>query len=330
MNQQIPNTFGITAYASQLLCYRSVEELQTFIREGRLYTPLLQVGAGSNLLFTKDYEGTVLHSEIRYIRVQEEDEQQVILAVGSGICWDELVAYTVEQGWQGIENLSLIPGDVGSAAVQNIGAYGAEVANVICSVHGVDLLTGQPHAWSREECDYSYRYSLFKQPEMKHYALTEVVIRLSKQGEPNLSYRGLSEQLARSGSPCTLQAVRQAVIDLRRSKLPDPAELGNAGSFFTNPIVPAEQANVLQQRYPQLPAYPTADGRVKLSAGWLIEQAGWKGRAIGDAAVYEKQALVLVNRGNATGADIYHLSEEIIRSVEEKFGVHLVREVNVF
>ena len=330
MKHQIPNTFGITVYASQWLSYHSVEELQSFISEGQLQAPWLHVGAGSNLLFTKDFEGTVLHSEIRYIRVREENDQYVILAVGAGVCWDELVEYSVNRGWQGIENLSLIPGEVGSAAVQNIGAYGAEVADVICSVHGVDLLTGELQTWSSEECNYSYRHSLFKQPEMKHYALTEVVIRLSKRGTPNLSYRGLSEQLARNGATNSLENVRQAVIDLRRFKLPDPSELGNAGSFFTNPMVPAQQAESLKQRYPQLPVYPTADGRVKLSAGWLIEQCGWKERSLGDAAVYEKQALVLINRGNATGADIYHLSEEIIRSVEEKFGVHLVREVNVF
>lgn len=330
MKQQIPNTFGITVYANQLLHYRSVEELQSLIQNKQLKAPLLHIGAGSNLLFTRDFEGTVLHSEICFIRVLEEDEEQVLLSVGAGICWDELVEYAVCHGWQGIENLSLIPGEVGSAAVQNIGAYGAEVADVIYRVHGVDLLTGKLQSWSREECCYSYRHSLFKQPEMKRFALTEVEIRLSKRGTPNLSYRGLAEQLARQAAPCTLQAVRQAVIDLRRSKLPDPAELGNAGSFFTNPMVPPLQAEELKQRYPQLPTYPAEGGNVKLSAGWLIEQCGWKQRSMGDAAVYEKQALVLINRGNATGADIYHLSEEIIRSVEEKFGVHLVREVNVF
>ncbi len=330
MKHQIPNTFGIQVYANQWLSYHSVEELQLFISEGQLKAPWLHIGAGSNLLFTKDYEGTVLHSEIRYIHRKEEDDRQVMLAVGAGVCWDELVEYAVNHGWQGIENLSLIPGEVGSAAVQNIGAYGAEVADVIYSVHGVDLYTGQVQSWSREECNYSYRHSLFKQPGMKHFALTEVVIRLSKSGIPNLSYRGLAEQLARSSSPCTLLTVRQAVIDLRRSKLPDPAELGNAGSFFTNPFVPSAQAEALKLRYPLLPVYPTADGRVKLSAGWLIEQCGWKERSMGDAAVYEKQALVLINRGHATGADIYHLSEEIIRSVEERYGVHLVREVNVF
>lgn len=330
MRHQIPNTFGIQVYATQWLSYRSVEELQSFIAEGRIKAPWLHIGAGSNLLFTKDFEGTVLHSEIRYLRVREEDEQHVLLAVGAGTCWDELVDYCVNHGWQGIENLSLIPGEVGSAAVQNIGAYGVEVADVISSVNGVDLYTGQQLTWGREECNYSYRHSLFKQPEMKHYALTEVLIRLSKNGTPNLSYRGLSEQLARNGATNSLKDVRQAVIDLRRSKLPDPAQLGNAGSFFTNPMVSAQQAEWLKQCYPQLPIYPTADGRVKLSAGWLIEQCGWKERSVGDAAVYEKQALVLINRGNATGADIYHLSEEIIRSVEEKFSVHLVREVNVF
>lgn len=330
MKQQIPNTFGIKVYANQLLHYRSVEELQTLIQHKQLTAPLLHIGAGSNLLFTRDFEGTVLHSEIRFICVKEEDEEQVLLRVGAGICWDELVEYAVAHGWQGIENLSLIPGEVGSAAVQNIGAYGAEVADVIYRVHGVDLQTGELRCWNRSECRYSYRYSLFKQPEMKRFALTEVEMRLSKRGTPNLSYRGLAEQLARNAAPCTLQAVRQAVIDLRRSKLPDPAELGNAGSFFTNPMVSPQQAEALKQRYPQLPVYPAEGGNMKLSAGWLIEQCGWKQRGIGDAAVYEKQALVLINRGNATGADIYHLSEEIIRSVEEKFGVHLVREVNVF
>lgn len=327
---QIPNTFGIQASARQLFSYSSVEELQTLIREQRFTLPILHVGAGSNLLFTKDYEGTVLHSEIRYIRVKEEDVRQVIVAVGAGVCWDDFVAYGVEHGWQGAENLSLIPGEVGSAAVQNIGAYGVEVADLILSVSGVDLRSGELCQWQREACGYAYRYSIFKQPEMKHYAVTEVVFRLSKEVKPSLSYQGLADAVARSGAPCTLQTIRQAVIDLRQSKLPDPELLGNAGSFFTNPVVSQQQAEALRSSYPQMPAFPTADGRVKLSGGWLIEQCGWKGRALGDAAVYEKQALVLVNKGRATGEEIFRLSEEIIRSVKEKFGVTLSREVNVF
>lgn len=327
---QIPNTWGIDVYARHFFSYHSVEELQARVAGGGMQPPLLHVGAGSNLLFTKDYEGTILHSEIRYIRLKAEDETHVTLAVGAGTCWDDLVAYCVSHGWQGIENLSLIPGEVGSAAVQNIGAYGVELADVLSSVEGVDLLTGHRHRWSRQECAYGYRDSLFKRPDMKHYALTEVCLRLCKGGTPCLSYRGLADALARSGQPCTLQAVRQAVIDLRRSKLPDPAKLGNAGSFFTNPVVPAAQAEALRQEYPDMPAFPAADGRVKLSGGWLIEQCGWKGRAVGDAAVYEKQALVLVNKGHATGEEIYRLSEEIVRSVEARFGIRLFREVNVF
>lgn len=327
--KQIPNTFGIEVYARHFFSYRSVEELRTWVTENPKQTPLLHIGAGSNLLFTKDYEGTVLHSEIRYIHLEEEDDTYVTLAVGAGTCWDDLVAYCVSRGWQGVENLSLIPGEVGSAAVQNIGAYGVEIADVLCWVEGVDLWTGDVHRWSREACAYGYRNSLFKQPDMKHYALTEVCLRLCKGGVPCLSYQGLAAELARSGLPPTLQAVRQAVINLRRSKLPDPSHMGNAGSFFTNPVVSKARGEELRRSYPDMPTFPTADGQVKLSGGWLIEQCGWKGRAVGDAAVYEKQALVLVNRGHATGEDIYRLSEEIIQSVEDKFGVRLSREVNV-
>ena len=327
--KQIPNTFGIEVYARHFFSYRSVEELQAWISQRDVSTPFLHIGAGSNLLFTQDYEGTVLHSDIRYIHLREESDTHVLLAVGAGTCWDDLVAHCVAHGWQGVENLSLIPGEVGSAAVQNIGAYGVEIADVLCSVSGIDLLSGQLRQWSRPECDYAYRHSLFKLPAMKRYALTEVVLRLRKQGSPCLTYQGLADAVARRGGPCTLQTIREAVIDLRRSKLPDPALLGNAGSFFTNPLVPAAQADALRRTYPDMPLFPAADGQVKLSGGWLIEQCGWKGRGIGDAAVYEKQALVLVNRGKATGEELYRLSEQIVRSVEEKFGITLSREVNI-
>lgn len=328
--KQIPNTFGIEVYAHQFLSYQSVEALQALIASHQLHTPLLHVGAGSNLLFTRNYEGTVLHSDIRYIRIKEEDSTHVTLAVGAGTCWDDLVAYCVSHQWQGIENLSLIPGEVGSAAVQNIGAYGVEVADVLCAITGVNLHNGNLHHWRQEECAYAYRDSIFKRPDMKHYALTEVILRLRKEGSPCLSYQGLSEALARSGLPCTLQTVRQVIIDLRRAKLPDPSILGNAGSFFTNPIVSAARAEELRLSYPDMPYFPTSDGNIKLSGGWLIAQCGWKGRSIGDAAVYDKQALVLVNKGKATGEEIFRLSEQIIHSVEEKFGIRLSREVNVY
>lgn len=323
------NTFGIDRRAARFIEYDSADDLRALIGRGALRTPFLHIGAGSNLLLVGDVDATVLHSTIRYVEVAEESEEEVRLRVGAGTCWDDLVQECVERGWYGAENLSLIPGETGSAAVQNIGAYGVEVKDLIEEVCCIDALSGEERIFPQAECRYDYRDSLFKRPEMKRFIVTEVRLRLGRQPRYQLSYRGLADELQRLALPVSLAGVRQAVISLRRSKLPDLRQLGNAGSFFTNPVVTEAQLSSLRLRHPDLPAFPHKPGLAKLSAAWLIQACGWKGRSRGDAAVYERQALVLVNRGHASGRDIYDLSEEIICSVRERFGVQLEREVNV-
>lgn len=321
------NTFGIEQITKQFIEYSSVDELKELISTNTIAQPFLHIGAGSNLLFIDDYQGTLLHSAICYITPSQETENEVLVNVGAGTCWDDFVAHCVEQGWYGVENLSLIPGEVGSAAVQNIGAYGVEVKDLLVSLKAVHLLTGEERLFTNSDCQYDYRFSCFKQPEMKVWAVVEVNFKLSKQPTFNLSYKGLINELG--DEPYTLKRIRKAVVDLRNSKLPDYKVFGNAGSFFTNPVVSKEKLDELLQRYPDMPYFPFKADKVKLSGGWLIQTCGWKGRAWGGAAVYEKQALVLINKGNATGRDVFELSEQIINDVWAQFGVKLHREVNV-
>ncbi|MGN0047706.1 MAG: UDP-N-acetylmuramate dehydrogenase [Bacteroides sp.] len=325
--QKIANTFGIEAMANRLLEYASEEELLRLIRSGAVTEPYLHVGAGSNLLFTKDYEGTVLHSRIQGIEVIRQDDDSVDVRVGAGVCWDGFVDYCVEQGWYGAENLSLIPGEVGASAVQNIGAYGVEAKDLILAVEAVSR-EGEQRLFSVGECAYAYRDSLFKRPDMKRWFITRVHYRLSRCERFTLDYGAIRQTLA-SFPSVTLKHVRQAIISIRRAKLPDPAQLGNAGSFFMNPIVARETFDPLLKQYPSMPHYLLEDGRVKIPAGWLIEQCGWKGRSLGRAAVYDKQALVLVNLGGATGTDIVALSDAVCRDVYRKFGISIHPEVNL-
>ena len=315
------NTFGIAALTYCFAQYSSVRELQDFISTRHTDEPLFHLGGGSNVLFLADYPGTILHSCIHSVSIDGN-----LVRAGSGIVWDNLVALTLSKGLYGLENLSFIPGEVGASAVQNIGAYGSEVANFIEAVEAVDLTTGEQLTFAAADCHYAYRRSRFKEEWKGRYAVTHVVYRLSPVFEPNLTYaplRPLADEPA-----LTAGQVRQAVGDIRRSRLPDPAQLGNAGSFFTNPIVPTDQAEELLARYPQMPCFSTADGRSKLSAAWLIDQAGWRGRSLGRAAVYEKQPLVLVNLGGATGSDLSRLAQAIIADVEARFGIVLTPEVN--
>lgn len=323
------NTFGIEAKADEYYEYETEEELQSLIRDGRLGSPLLHIGAGSNLLFTKDFAGTVLHSGIRGREIVEEDAETVLLRVGAGETWDELVEWTVQQGWSGAENLSLIPGEVGASAVQNIGAYGVEAKDLIVRVETVNLSTGERRVFEQEACEYAYRSSVFKHSLRGQYAVTRVVYRLQKVFTPHLDYGRIRESLPAEIGEITPAAVREVIINTRRHKLPDPQELGNAGSFFVNPMVDGSVFNLLQKAYPDMPHYAMADGRVKIPAGWLIEQCGWKGRKLGSAGVYARQALVLVNHGGATGQDILRLCETIRQSVLQKFGIDIHPEVNV-
>ena len=304
-----------------------MEELKTLIEQGAVTTPFLHIGGGSNLLFTKDYDGLILHSRIGGIEVTAEDSQTVSLRVGAGVVWDDFVACCVEHGWYGAENLSLIPGEVGASAVQNIGAYGVEVKDLITAVETVNV-QGYGRVYSVEECEYAYRSSIFKRPENKSVFVTYVRFRLSKEERYTLDYGTIRQELAKYPAP-TLPIVRKVIIEIRESKLPDPKVMGNAGSFFMNPIVAKEKLEALQRDYPRIPYYELPDGRVKIPAGWMIDQCGWKGKSLGPAAVHDKQALVLVNRGGAKGSDIVALSDAVRASVRDKFGIDIHPEVNV-
>lgn len=329
------NTFGIEARAKVLFIYDSEESLLealTHIHTTYAQLPLLHIGDGSNLLFLNDYEGVVLKSQIKGINVIRETDDEIFVEVGAGETCDEFIDYAIQQGWYGMENLSLIPSQIGAAAVQNIGAYGVEVCDVIEEVKSICLADGKEHAWQAKDCRYGYRESIFKEELWCRYAITHVTFRLNKIFTPKLQYGGLVRAIEDAGlSEETLSAkeLRDVIINIRRTKLPDPAEQGNAGSFFKNPIVSALKAEALQKEFPGMPSYPAQEGKVKLAAGWLIEQAGWKGKSLGAAAVHDRQALVLVNKGGATGQDIYRLCQAVRNAVSERFGIMLETEVNL-
>lgn len=325
------NTFGISAKAAKFVKIESVEEAQDFFANPPK-EEILILGGGSNILLKNDFEGVVVYNEIKGIKVESEDSEMVMIRANAGENWHEFVMHCIEKGYAGIENLSLIPGKVGASPMQNIGAYGVEVKEVIESVEAVSTIDGSLRVFSNNECEFDYRSSIFKTRLKGKYFITSVNFRLQKTPSFKTSYGAIQEQLAKMGiaeSALTIKAVSDAVIAIRQSKLPDPKEIGNSGSFFKNPIVPTAKYEELKAKHENMPAYPSADGQMKLAAGWLIEQAGWKGFREGDYGVHQKQALVLVNYGNATGEEIYYLSERIIRSVEEKFGVLLEREVNI-
>ena len=323
--RKIPNTFGIDVTAARFLEYGSEDELRGLIAAGQVVAPWLHIGGGSNLLFIKDYEGTVLHSRIGGLEVTSEDEEHVSVRVGAGVVWDDFVAYCVERHWYGAENLSLIPGEVGASAVQNIGAYGVEVKDLITSVETINMAR-EKRIYGVDECGYSYRKSLFKQPEMKTVFVTYVNFCLGKREHYTLDYGTIRQELEKY-PVLNLEILRRVIIDIRQSKLPDPKVLGNAGSFFMNPIVPRRQFESLQREYPDMPHYDVDAGRVKIPAAWMIDRCGWKGKALGPAAVHGRQALVLGNSGGATGADIVALSDAVRASVREKFGIDIHPEV---
>lgn len=307
--------------------YGSVEEAQAVV--GMLTEtdrPLLILGGGSNLLLTGDYDGTVLHSGIRFL----EQTDECHIRCGSGYVWDDVVAYCVANGLYGAENLSVIPGEVGASAVQNIGAYGVEAKDLIDSVEAVEIETGRICRFMNAECAYSYRQSKFKHAWRDRFLITAVTYKLSKAYAPKLDYGNIRAALAAKGigNPTAMQ-LRETIIEIRNAKLPDPKVLGNAGSFFMNPVVPTQKYNELAQQYEGMPHYTIDSEHEKIPAGWLIEQCGWKGKALGRAAVHDKQALVLVNRGGATGSEVVHLCETIQHDVRQKFGIDINPEVNI-
>ena len=318
------NTFGIEARCTRFLEYCTVDEARdvaAILRETE--DPYIIIGGGSNLLLTRDFEGVVVHSALMGV-----DIDGCRMTCGSGMEWDRIVAMAVEHGLYGAENLSLIPGDVGASAVQNIGAYGVEAADYIVAVHCISLQDGSERLFSNAECNYSYRHSIFKEPGTKgHYAVVSVDYKLNKTFVPRLEYGGIRRAL-QPHTTLTAQTLRETIIEIRRQKLPDPQVLGNAGSFFMNPIISKEQFSALQQRYPDIPSYIVDEDHIKVPAGWMIEQCGWKGRSLGQAAVHDRQALVLVNKGGATGADIVNLCETVRAAVQETFGIKISPEVN--
>jgi len=324
------HTFGTKATAKQYFEFTETEDLAGFIATTNEWKdlPILILGEGSNLLFVNDFQGLIINPNIPGIKISYEDRNNIWLEVGAGVVWDDLVEYAVFNGWGGIENLSLIPGKVGAAAVQNIGAYGMEIQQRIESVTGFDLETFTEYPIDIADCQYAYRDSIFKHELKERYVITTVSFKLDKFPEFILNYGDLKTETEKLGA-VNLRNIRKAVIGIREAKLPDPKVYGNAGSFFKNPIIANQLAEKLLATYPNMPHYPAPDNQTKLAAGWLIEQCGRKGFRRGDAGVHEKQALVLVNYGDATGKEIFDLSEEIKLSVQDKFGVELEREVNV-
>lgn len=321
------NTFGFDARARWYCEIESPEQFGATLRDPRVAgLPHLVLGGGSNLVFTRDFDGVVMRVALAGKRVVCEDEQAWYVEAAAGERWHDFVAWTLDHGLPGLENLALIPGTVGAAPVQNIGAYGLEMAERFASLAAVELATGALHEFDAAQCRFGYRDSFFKQEGRGRFAITSVTFRLPKAWTPRADYADVARALAAAGAPVSPQAIFDAVVAVRRAKLPDPAALGNAGSFFKNPVVDAPTFEALREREPHIVSYRQSDGRVKVAAGWLIDQCGWKGRAIGAAAVHERQALVLVNRGGATGAQVLALAQAIQADVRERFGVELEPE----
>ena len=319
------NTFGVDARCRRFLEYATIEEAQQvaqMLRESDL--PYIIIGGGSNLLLTRDYEGIVVHSAIKGIKRHE-----YMLCCGSGETWDDVVAYAVNHQLYGAENLSLIPGDVGASAVQNIGAYGAEVQELITEIEAVEIATGEVHHIMQAECNYGYRQSRFKHEWKNKYLITQVTYQFQSVFKPHLDYGNIRMELERQGINPTSKELRKVIISIREAKLPDPKVTGNAGSFFMNPIVSREKYEQLALLYKDMPHYTVDAEHEKIPAGWMIDQCGWKGRSKGRAGVHDKQALVLVNRGGATGQEIVALYKAIQQDVKKKFGIEIYPEVNV-
>jgi UDP-N-acetylmuramate dehydrogenase len=325
------NTFGIDVNAKQFVEVNTLEELCVLCAAFNLSDRrLLILGGGSNVLLTGDFDGMVIRINLKGIEVLKEDEDHVWIKSMAGEVWHEFVMHCVEHGWGGVENLSLIPGYVGAAPMQNIGAYGVEIKDTFESLEAVEIATGEIITFSNPDCRFGYRESIFKQEAKGQYIIASVTFRLNKKPNFNTSYGAITQTLEEKGiKELSIKAISDAVIHIRQTKLPDPKALGNAGSFFKNPEIPAEQFNELKVKFPGMVGYPAGEHHIKVAAGWLIEQCGWKGKVVGNTGSHKQQALVLVNYGNATGAEIWELAMEIQRSVNEKFGITIQPEVNV-
>ena len=325
------NSFGIDAHAKFYSTFSNVDELSELVAD-KNHKPesTFILGGGSNILLMDDYDGWVLKNEIRLIEEVSEDDEHVYVKTGAGENWHSFVMYCLGRNWAGLENLSLIPGNVGASPMQNIGAYGVELAESFSYLEAFHLKQKEVHTFSAADCEFGYRESVFKQKYKGEYVILNVVFRLRKNPIFHTSYGAIQQELEKMGvKELSIRAISQAVINIRSSKLPDPKQIGNAGSFFKNPTITRGKFELLKKEFPSIVGYDTISGDVKLAAGWLIEQCGWKGYRKGDAGCHAKQALVLVNYGNATGKEIYDLSEAILQSVLKKFDVRLEREVNV-
>ena len=325
------NTFGIDVKAAKFVEVENLEELKDLLKQ--VYaSELFILGGGSNMLLTKDIEKTVVHIDLKGIEVIREDEEEVVVKAMAGENWHEFVLFCISRGFGGLENLSLIPGNVGTAPIQNIGAYGVEIKDTFESCSALNVQSLELKKFDREDCEFGYRESVFKNSEKGNYIITDVTFRLKKKDhELNTSYGSIDEFLKEKGiSEPTIKDVSDAVINIRQSKLPDPRELGNSGSFFKNPVILKNELEQLQKTFPEMPFYVLDEETVKIPAGWLIDKAGLKGFRKGDAGVHKKQALVLVNYGNASGAEILELSAMIRQSVLDKFGIEISPEVNIF
>lgn len=324
------NTFGIDAKCRRFIEFEDDDEafeVAAILRKSAL--PYIIIGGGSNLLLTKDFDGIVVRSGVKG-HYFEEDFTCERMTCGSGEVWDDMVATSLQAGYYGMENLSLIPGDVGASAVQNIGAYGVEAKDLILCVWMVEIATGKPWMIGNEDCEYGYRQSRFKKDWKNRFLITRVTYGLSRTFRPNLDYGNIRQELERRGiTEPTAQQLRDIIIEIRNAKLPDPQIEGNAGSFFMNPVVTRQKYEKLAAQYPQMPHYKVDYRHEKIPAGWMIEQCGWKGKSLGRAGVHDKQALVLVNRGGATGAEIVALSDAIRQDVKAKFDIDIHPEVNI-
>ncbi|HXB45705.1 MAG TPA: UDP-N-acetylmuramate dehydrogenase [Puia sp.] len=323
------NTFGIDVAARYFASFTNDEELAELLKPDSTLKTLV-LGGGSNILFTKTFDGLILKNDTKGIELIKEDSHYVYVKAGAGENWHQFVQYCLQRNWQGIENLSLIPGNVGASPMQNIGAYGVELKDVFYELEAFQVKERKVRAFSVNDCAFGYRESVFKNKFKDQFIILNVTFRLNKVPKYNTSYGAVEEELAQMGvKEITAKNISLAVMNIRRSKLPDPAKIGNAGSFFKNVFVPAARFDELKKKFPAIGGFKKEDGTMKIAAGWLIEQCGWKGYRKGDAGCYAQQALVLVNYGNANGKQIYELSQEIVQSVQKKFGIRLEREVNV-
>lgn len=325
------NTFGVEAIAARFTEINSEADLSALFAESEWKDlPRLILGGGSNMLFINDYPGMVIHVKIPGIRFERSGDD-IYVTAGAGVVWNDLVNYCVDHEFAGIENLSLIPGSVGASPVQNIGAYGVELQDVFHSCRAFEIATGNIRVFSKDDCRFSYRDSVFKSELKGQYIITEVSFKLSVNFNPKLSYGAITEELQKRGiTEPSIREVSSVVSHIRVSKLPDPSTIGNAGSFFKNPIIPLSQFEKLKDQFPDMVNFPAGQGFVKIAAGWLIESCGWKGKVVGNTGTWKNQALVLVNHGGSTGSEIYEFSEQVIESANLKFGITLEREVNIF